>query len=355
MPWTRLLWRSIEELKNTVIEKYKPLKFGRDCFTVKGKRASSHGELLTPENFHRWYRGAREGYGWVSVCYYAIYTDEGANVRAEPVYFDMVVYDLDIPLPKKECVRLRTEEPKRFNQLLARTRGEALRLYRHLEKRYNCTPMLNFTGNRGYQVWLPLEKPLPAVFYKMAFHYYLAGLEFKEELDLNVDDPARLCRLPYTRHEASGRLCIPLDPSTLRPLRLEEAASRLKPAPVSVLEELMGLDEIKMPKRVVLGRGKAKLPDSDPGGFRGVRGLVKRLMETFPGREPAHHERLIVLFELVNAGWSDEQIHQVFKECVDYDPRTTQYMIDHARKHGYKPYRTKQILELVSWLREDRE
>jgi len=58
----------------------------------------------------------------LSVCYYALETDEKMNLVCQPKCFDMIVYDLDIPLPKEECVKLRAEDPKRFQQLLSTVR-----------------------------------------------------------------------------------------------------------------------------------------------------------------------------------------------------------------------------------------
>ena len=233
---------------------------------------------------------------------------------------------------------------------------EAFTLAGALRQYYGVKPLVCRSGCKGAHVYVWLREPVEIdgldelareVYHRLQLKI-LRGLEFKTLDPKVLGDLKRLARLPYTMHERTGRLCFPLDEEG-KPVYL--TAEDLE----DYREHGLNPDLLELVVREVLAESKVKPRDSSPGSFRDVRSLVKRLMETFPGREPPHHERLIVLFELIKAGWTDEQIHKVFKECVDYDPRKTQYMIDHARKHGYKPYRTRQILELVPWLREGRE
>jgi hypothetical protein len=330
--WRRLLFRAEDD------------GFGRDYWIPGKGRASSLNMLLTLECFPKWYNAVKDqGYAWVSVCYYALETDEKMNLVCRPKCFDMIVYDLDIPLPKEECVKLRAEDPKRFQQLLSTVRSEALRLYHHLAKRYKCTPLLNFTGNRGYQLWLLLEKPLPALHYRMAFHYYIAGLTFGRELDPNVTDPARFMRLPYTRHEQGG-LCLPLDPQSLEPLRLEQAVETVKPAPVNALEELISLEPISIPKKLVIGRsgkrsGRRRLPE-DP--VRLLEDMAPPCLKAIWGklrekREISHSERLALAWFLQNLGYNDDAIVGLFKNAPDFNEKKTRYYLKRSRKPDGTP------------------
>jgi hypothetical protein len=269
-------------------------------------------------------------------------TDEKMNLVCRPKCFDMIVYDLDIPLPKEECTKLKAEDPKRFNSLLSTVRAEALRLYHHLSKRYGCTPLLNFTGNRGYQVWLLLEKPLPALYYRMTFHYYIAGLTFGRELDPNVTDPARFMRLPYTRHEQGG-LCLPLDAETLEPLKLEEAVSTVKPASTKTLEELISIEPISIPKKLVIGRregGFSRALPEDP-----VRLLedvappcLKAIWSKMKEKSKAsYNEKLALAWFLQNLGYRDDVIVGVFKHAVDFKEGKTRYYLERSRKPDGTP------------------
>ncbi|MBS7612230.1 hypothetical protein KEJ27_08550 [Candidatus Bathyarchaeota archaeon] len=331
--WSRLLFRNISEPCGST------LRVGRD-FWVDGKgRGSSFNMLLTPEEFHRWYNAVKDrGRAWVSVCYYALEVGERGNMECRPSFFDLIAYDFDIPLPKEECVRLREEDSKRFNGLLAGVRAEALRLYWHLSKRFNCTPMLLFTGNRGYQLWLQLDKPLPALYYRMAFHYYLTGLTFDGRMDRNVADPARLIRLPYTKHE-NGGLALPLDPETSTPLKLEEAVSRLKPASVSMLEELANIKPLEKPKRMVIGMKKAT------GVFK-IRPCIQEALNNRLDGGNGHMMRLAVAVEFLNRGYTVEEVVPLFQSQLDFKPGKTRYFVEKAKEKGYKPFKCSTIRRL---------
>ena len=50
---------------------------------------------------------------------------------------------------------------------------------------------------------------------------------------------------------------------------------------------------------------------------------------------------------MINAGYSDEEIHEVFRYSCDYKREKTQYMIDHARRRKYKPFSWRRLIELV--------
>ncbi len=45
-----------------------------------------------------------------------------------------------------------------------------------------------------------------------------------------------------------------------------------------------------------------------------------------------HVARVHLILMLIEDGWSDEQIHSVFKLAKDYDAKRTQYYIDSTRK-----------------------
>jgi len=334
--YEKLLFRNMPKPEEPI------LKTGRDYWILDKGRGSSYNMLLTPENFNEWYSTVKErGRAWISVCYYTVETDSKMNLICRPSTFDTVVYDFDIPLPKEQCIRLREEDPDRFNSLLEKVRIEALRLYWHLSNRFNCTPMLVFTGNRGYQVWLLLEKALPAIYYKMAFRYYLTGLTFDKELDTQTADQARLIRVPYTRHEHGG-LAVPLNPKTLKPLKLEEVVSELKPATTQTLEELIGIEPLEIPKPISIGvkRGSKIRPC--------IASALKQPLHGGSG----HLMRLAIAVEYLSMGYHVDQIVELFKSQPDFSEKLTRYYIEHAKKKGYKPFKCMTIRRLGYCLSE---
>jgi len=335
--WSRLLFRNLCKPSDRI------LKVGRDYWKPGRGRASSLRELLTPEEFPRWYASVKDrGNAWISVCYYTLELSEEMNMVCHPSYFDMIVYDMDIPLPKDECVKLREEDPSRFSSLLSSVRAEALKLYHHLAGRYGCTPLFNFTGNRGYQVWLFLDKPIPASYYRMAFRYYLAGLTLGRELDPSVEEPARLVRLPYTKHECGG-LCLPLDVETLKPLKLEETVSMVKPASTKTFEGLISIKPISIPRRLVIDRRRAGSRRSLPEDPRQLlEEMAPPCMEAIWSKmkensRTSYNEKLALAWFLQNLGYRDDAIVEVFKHMVDFKEEKTRYYLEHSRNSDGSP------------------
>lgn len=264
--------------------------------------------------------------------------DEKMKLVCRPSFFDYVVYDFDIPLPKEQCVKLREEEPKRFKALLEKTMSEALRLYWHLHKSFLCSPMLVYTGNRRYQVWLHLEKPLPAAYHNMILHYYILGLEFGRKLDPNVAEPARMARLPYTKHEQVG-LAVPLDPKTLEPFKLEEVASRLKATATRTLEELIGIEPVKIPKPVSIGKKRTNKK------FR-IRPCIQEVLNRPLDGGDRHMMRIAVATEHLHAGYRIDEVVDLFKNQPDFNSKITRYYVEHLAKRGFKPFRCETIRKL---------
>ncbi|RJS72966.1 MAG: hypothetical protein CW694_01630, partial [Candidatus Syntrophoarchaeum sp. WYZ-LMO15] len=52
-----------------------------------------------------------------------------------------------------------------------------------------------------------------------------------------------------------------------------------------------------------------------------------------------HHFRLALVAELIAAGYTDQEIHEVFKLQADYDSAVTQSHIDRTRVRGIRPHR----------------
>jgi DNA primase large subunit len=50
---------------------------------------------------------------------------------------------------------------------------------------------------------------------------------------------------------------------------------------------------------------------------------------------------------MIAAGYTDQEIHSLFRNQPDYNEKKTQYFIEHARKRGYKPFTVQKILEAV--------
>ena len=337
----------------------------------KVKRGSTRGELLAPENFMSWYlRRKDRGRCWVSLSYYATYVDSEFNLRREPIAFDRVVYDLDIPFAKEKVAELRERDYSLYREWFRLVKKEAYRLCYHLAKRYSAEPILIFTGNRGYQVQVLLAKPLEAKHYSYVWDILKAGfeetkipeglkektikvlgenIEFEDIVDKNVRDPARLIRLPYTRHEKTKALSLVLDWKTFNVLKTCEAIKLLNSRlDISLIEKLLNINvngefaRVKRAfhrrKRLRGGKDKYHLP-SDPKIYLEsdyCPPCIKAIWEKFKVRiEVSHLERLAILWFLMNKGYGEEEVINVFRLLPDFNEKRTRYQVAYAFKHKF--------------------
>jgi hypothetical protein len=97
-----------------------------------------------------------------------------------------------------------------------------------LTKHYNATPLITYSGRRSFHLYTSMRHPIQTwslsqdhikILYRELTSMILRGLGF-EHLDPNViGDVKRTARIPYTRHEETGLLCVPVD-LELRPVLL---------------------------------------------------------------------------------------------------------------------------------------
>ena len=137
---------------------------------------------------------------------------------------------------------------------------------------------------------------------------------------------------------------MPLDPQSLEPLRLEQAVETVKPAPVNALEELISLEPISIPKKLVVGRfgkrsGRRRLPedpvqlleDMAPPCLKAIWGKLREK------REISHSERLALAWFLQNLGYNDDAIVGLFKHAPDFNEKKTRYYLKRSRKPDGTP------------------
>ena len=216
---------------------------------------------------------------------------------------------------------------------------------------YGVRPLIVFSGGKGYHVYVFLNRlysfeaekiEIAKQIYLQLQKILLRGLELRS-LDTHVlGDIKRLSRLPFSLNEKSGNLCLPIDlnrrfylPCSLfgfQTFGLSE--DFVKKACEEVKEKTL----LKPLHRVNILRGQSE----------SIRPIVRELIEECrEGRDLTHRERLIILLEMLKAGCSDQEIHDVFRNQPDYDEKKTQYFIEHARKRRYKPFTREKILEVV--------
>jgi hypothetical protein len=227
---------------------------------------------------------------------------------------------------------------------------EALEFAGALRQYYRVRPLVVPSGSKGAHVYVWIKtiitgnSHLLKRFLEKAVEVLLYGFEFK-----TLDRPAsidvkRLARVPYTVHNKTGRLCQPIGEGG-EPLKLEAEGLKV------YRENGFGEGFIREIARR-LRRGEE---ESGSHGLtrimfnvRRIRPQVQALIDKArSGVHLTYRCHLIILFELLNKGWSDEEIHSLFMEFFGeaYNRRETQYYITHARRRGYLPFKTCNIVQ----------
>jgi hypothetical protein len=238
---------------------------------------------------------------------------------------------------------------------------------------YVETPIVIFSGHKSYYIVLELPKPIKVgeydikdrlgviirrislsevhrAFYELIVRRYLHNDNgITRYLDNQVAEPKRLLRIPGFRHEVSGQLAQLLD-TDLHPIDLDpsvmDRAVLTKDALTDVWPFIYQLDTPRsirtrvFPNNYTTRQGNKW--DCLPGW---VRALITYLEET---GELCHYGRLAVVSWMIRCGFSDEEIHGVFKYAKNYKPHITQYHINDVRKfleEGGRPMRCNTMVE----------
>ena len=220
---------------------------------------------------------------------------------------------------------------------LGRAKKVLHRILHYLRVKYNIDSYSQFSGWRGFHVLIPLE-PITVNPPSLASDF-LKFLQLK--LSLGYCDPqllgdvVRLVRLPNTYNSKA----IKNDQDGLVKVIQEWDGKRLDTSLLWEEFTLKKLDEELSKEKKPRVKTAAKI--------NGIRPQIFALIEKAKqGINLTHQQRLAVLFELIANGWEDDQILEVFEAQPDFDLNKTRYMIEHARRMGYKPFKTERLQEV---------
>lgn len=218
---------------------------------------------------------------------------------------------------------------------------------------YDATPLLKFSGRKGYHVDVFLQQTVAfdpnihsiefvKAVYKRLQEKILLGL-ILPTLDRQViGDIKRLERIPYSTHEATGSLCQPvnLDGKPLGPEECDVEFYRKNGLSAKLLEHVIQelINEEKWKAHGKKGAYYAKL-----WGDKRIRPCIKAILAD---PDPAHKMRVALVAECHAAGYSPEEIMEMFKRFRDYDERKTRYQVMDIIEGAYKPFRCRTIREL---------
>ena len=211
------------------------------------------------------------------------------------------------------------------------------RVNTYIKREYGLKPYIQFSGYKGYHILVPVKvSKLPPA----KFSDFLKFCQMKLSLGYCdrqlLGDVVRLVRIPGTFNSKA------VEKGLDGQVQIVQGWSGRELDPGLLWEQfkLAKLSES-------LNEKKRPTPSNTLKG-PGIRPIIQQLIDKAKqGFNLEHLERVIILAEMVGKGYTDEQIHEVFKAMPDYNEKKTQYFIDYAKRKGYKPYSTKKLLEVV--------
>ncbi|WP_202320421.1 bifunctional DNA primase/polymerase [Archaeoglobus neptunius] len=296
-------------------------------------------------------------------------------------FFDFVncfasVYSFDAPLPEMGVMWPRDRvvidalfmdfDSKESPKLAFK---DVLKVLDFLESR-SVEPLVYFSGSKGFHVYVifePVKLQRPKDVLKRVAVTLVELLELKTA-DLNVAEIARLSRLPFTLNSKSKLYCTPISPKRLKNMTYDDVIRFVKSGKydlphyeesgyfreafeyVSVmLEELereAGQRKKQRKVKPAKGRWKKRIEhyvsvlkehgvlSADPRivKIHSKSEYVASMPEESKRGAIEHIARVHLVFMLLEEGYSDEEIHEIFSYAKDYKREKTQYFIDYNRR-----------------------
>lgn len=206
---------------------------------------------------------------------------------------------------------------------------------------YDAEPLICFSGNKGYNVYVWLQSPVKLQdglkrFCKTAQNMLFKGLKFKTLDPQVLGDVKRFSRVPYSIHQETKNPCVPIN-SNHNPVLITDLTSYRRHGLNSKFVDLclIQLEGETRLKRLKLFR------ESDE-----VRPCIKAALNQPLEGGSGHLMRLAAAVELSARGCTVDEIVSFFQNQADFSPDRCRYFIEHAKNRGYKPFKCKTIRKL---------
>jgi len=289
--------------------------------------------IESPEDFVRWAKRNEESNirSYVSVQPFKVYE--------KPVFIEKLFFDFDCE-----------EDPGKAGD-------DAFEFKRRLKKFYNIETIPIFSGNKGYHIYPFLAKnfgyglthaQLRDVYKKLM--EMLVGSAAYETIDKQVfGDIVRLARLPYSRHEKTGKLCTFVDEDR-NPIMVNPGFTK------SLREHGLSFELCKSALYKTGHEAKerreqrAKKPRSTRRYDRTIRPCFKAVLDSGSIHSPAHIMKVAAVAELNANGWGPDRIIDTFMRMSKSNERKTSYFVMYVIRAGYKPFRCTTIQSLEGCL-----
>ncbi len=247
----------------------------------------------------------------------------------EPAFFERVYFDFDSP------------------EDLALAKKEAFMLKRRLKDAYGVEALVCFSGSKGYNVYAFLQEPVPIT--DAEFFKKLQSVMIKDILkswSSTVDSPLhtdimRLSRIPYTRHNGSGKFCLPQEENgeVLLLNGIEKFVD-------SGLSDEFVQQEIRKTERILKHEKLCRRTPAQIEGSMKIRPCIEKALKTNLEGGSGHLMRIAAAREYLNAGFSEEAAAKLFAGQKDYSFAKSLQKVQQLNRKTMKPVRCSKIAEL---------
>ena len=216
---------------------------------------------------------------------------------------------------------------------IAEAINKALKTAQKTKEWFEVAPHVQFSGSKGAHVIIPVE-----------------SFEFKDTSEeKNFLSFVQKCLTPYADHQILG------DVSRLirAPLTINsKAIDKPWKGYVKVLQswdgkyanltKLLDLwkDQKRRNERVQLNKPLHK-------SYKLREEVVELIKRAEEGVHLTHNQRLAIATELINNGFPNEQIVNIFRKQEDFSENYTIYQINWLRKNSYRPFTTERLQEIL--------
>jgi hypothetical protein len=220
---------------------------------------------------------------------------------------------------------------------------EAVKFAAYIREFYNAEPLICFSGNKGYNVYVWLQNPVQLssqklkIFYKTAQKMLLKGLKIETLDPQPVGDVKRFSRVPYSIHQKTRNPCVPVtinhNPTLISNVNAYREHGLTNQFTNLCLKHLENQSTFKRLKIIKNNEGR-------------IRPCIKAALQQTLKRKSGHLMRLAIAREFLAANYPTNEIVQLFRNQPDYNPEKTRYYIEYAQKNWAKPFKCRTIREL---------
>jgi hypothetical protein len=304
-------------------------KFLEEWFGVDGRELGCPERFYTdkPQDLLRLVQDCRKT---LQPCYVSVQPYSGPD---KPCALEKLYYDFDC----KEDPNLAWTDVTVFSSSVKRF--------------YGAEPLVFYSGQKGFHVYVFLKQTIyfnetPLAFAKQVYTELqtrlIKGLSLPTLDPQPIGDIKRLARVPFSIHEKTGSLCVPMDVD--RKPFTPESLDTYKTLNAELLAPI--IKELKTREKIASTEHSKPSKALQTRTAKGIRPCITAALSKHLEGGRGHLMRLAVVREYLAAGYNTAEIVQLFRSQLDYNPEKTRYYVEYAQKNPAKPFRCKTIQAL---------